>query len=142
MLTRCKFRCIEAKNSGTSEEPIVEATLSVVGGDTPENKEFFKYTPGGVLRFYALRRDVFRLNAEYYADFSAVGETEPAASSAAGEGGPSSDVPAASAAAPPEAEAASAPEPTHAFPGSGDPGDHSPPFDDPPLQERPVGEPA
>lgn len=70
MITRCKFKCIEAKNSGTAEEPNVEVSLSVVGGDTPENKEFFKYTPGGVLRFYSLRRDVFVLNREYYADFT------------------------------------------------------------------------
>ncbi len=70
MTTRCKFKCIEAKNQGTAEEPNVEVTLTVVGGDTPENKQFFKFTPGGILRFYSLKVDVFKLNQEYYLDFT------------------------------------------------------------------------
>jgi hypothetical protein len=72
-LTRCKFKCIEARNIPESDgTPSIEVSLSVVGGDTPENKEFFRFTPGGVLRFYSLRRDVFKLNAEYYVDFTEV----------------------------------------------------------------------
>lgn len=76
--TRCKFRCIEAKNVPDGKgEPCVEVTLTVVGGDTPENAAFFKYTPGGVIRFYSLRRDAFKINAEYYVDITSV-EPDPA----------------------------------------------------------------
>ena len=82
--TRCKFRCIEARNQPADDgTPNVEVTLTVVGGDTPENKKFFRYTPGGVLRFYSLRREVFELNKEYYVDFteadalSATGSPQP-----------------------------------------------------------------
>lgn len=69
-ITRCKFRCVEAKNHGSAEEPSVEATLCVVTDGSDENREFFKYTPGGILRFYNLKRDVFVLNSEYYLDIS------------------------------------------------------------------------
>jgi hypothetical protein len=71
-ITVCKFRCIEAKNTPTADgEPCVEVTMTVVGGDTPENKAFFRFTPGGTLRFYSLKRDVFDMNGEYLVYFVA-----------------------------------------------------------------------
>ncbi len=71
--TRAKFRCHsleEVKNS----EGVVEgrtAKFHPVYGDTPENKEFFKASPGGSLELYYVNPNVkIEANKEYYLDLT------------------------------------------------------------------------
>lgn len=66
---RAKFKCIE-KHLKEDGENII---LQPVYGDSPENKDFFKYTPGGKIELFTINKsasDAFIPGKEYYVDFT------------------------------------------------------------------------
>lgn len=67
MKTRCKFRCDSITDNGDN----FNAAFSVVYNGSPENKEFFKYTPGGQLTLNVVNNAVkFEVDKEYYLDLT------------------------------------------------------------------------
>ncbi len=73
-MVRCKFRCHckEVHNAGTDQEAAT-IKMSPVYGESPENKEFFKYTPGGDFTVYTVNKaaaDQIEQGKEYYIDIS------------------------------------------------------------------------
>jgi hypothetical protein len=73
-MVRCKFRCHykESFNAGTDQENAL-IKMSAVYDGSPENKEFFKYTPGGDINFYTVNKaaaDQITQGKEYYIDIS------------------------------------------------------------------------
>lgn len=71
--TRCKFKCIETGTSasGNTENPFYHrAKFQAVYGDSPENKEFFLWTPNGTLEVSTLRKQSFEAGKEYYLDIT------------------------------------------------------------------------
>ena len=74
MTIRCKFVCSQkAENiDGTTN-----ATFSAVMNGSPENKQFFKYTPNGTLSFGCANKDASKnivVGREYYVDLTEVYE--------------------------------------------------------------------
>ena len=68
-MVRAKFR-VESKTETTSGICI---DLSVVTGDSDENKKFFKWTPYGTLKMGTLNDEAsaqFVVGKEYYIDFT------------------------------------------------------------------------
>ena len=79
MRVRTKMRCdaieLNADGSGGS------VSLSPVIGGSPENDEFFRFTPSGRLVLSTINAVAFRqfeLGKEFYVDISAVEPAEPA----------------------------------------------------------------
>lgn len=71
-MVRCKFKCHykEVYNAGTEQET-AQIKMSPAYGESKENKEFFKYTPGGELNFYTVNKaaaDQIEQGKEYYID--------------------------------------------------------------------------
>lgn len=67
MITRCKFVC------NLKDEKTGYSCFSPVYSGSEENKQFFKYTPGGELRFFTVNASVynnFEMGKEYYIDIS------------------------------------------------------------------------
>jgi hypothetical protein len=71
MATKAKFMCQSvAKRVGWAQVPFVyEAEFFAVGGDAPENKEFFAATPSGSIKLSTVRSDHFKPGKEYYVTF-------------------------------------------------------------------------
>lgn len=66
-MVRCKFSCSFKRET----EQGVDLSFAPVYTGSPENEEFFKYTPGGNLSFYTVNKSaaaVFELGKEYYID--------------------------------------------------------------------------
>ena len=71
---RCKFRCHlkEVSQAGTPHETAL-IKMSPVSSGSPENQEFFKYTPGGDITFYTVNKaaaDQIEQGQEYYVDIT------------------------------------------------------------------------
>jgi hypothetical protein len=71
-MVRCKFRCHfkEVHNAGTADETAT-IKMSPAYGESPENKEFYKYTPAGDISFYTTNKaaaDQIEEGKEYYID--------------------------------------------------------------------------
>lgn len=66
--TRCKFKCVDTgENYDTfwaRFEPVMEGS--------EENKQFFKYTPGGQLHLHVINKQYFEQGKEYYLDITEV----------------------------------------------------------------------
>lgn len=70
MLTRCKVTCNYIHQSDVNGSHLI--FTPVVDG-SEENKQFFKYTPGGQIQFYVTNEAVasrFEMGKQYYVDFS------------------------------------------------------------------------
>ena len=71
---RCKVLCTEVAHSayknGSTLEKQFKARFTPVYGDSPENKEFFKYTPSGSIELGTIREHLFEAGKEYYVDFT------------------------------------------------------------------------
>lgn len=72
---RCKMRLVELGKrhyfDSTPSETV--AVFYPVQGDSPENKEFFQYTPSGRIELGVLNERVasqLELGADYYVDFT------------------------------------------------------------------------
>ena len=64
-MVRCKFECIRK----TIYEDWVEYEFSAVTQGSEENKNFFKFTPNGTLKFGCVNPTVdFIVGKEYYLD--------------------------------------------------------------------------
>lgn len=66
---RCKVVC----NHKSTTETDARLSFSPVYTGSEENKEFFKYTPGGDFSIYTVNLAVaekFEMGKEYYVDFS------------------------------------------------------------------------
>jgi hypothetical protein len=73
---RCKVHCSEKRPEGATGDGMYLAFAPVYSG-SEENKEFFKYTPGGTIQFFVLNKpaaDKFEVGKEYYVDFTPAGE--------------------------------------------------------------------
>ncbi len=72
MSTRCKFTCHSVTDFGETQE--VKFT-PVVNDSCTENKEFWKWTPSGLLEFHTLNKSIkFFPGKEYYLDISLADE--------------------------------------------------------------------
>ncbi len=64
--TICKFVCISKTIRGAGENQTNQFEFTPVTGDSPANKEFWKWTPSGKLEFQCLNPQVeFAVGAEY-----------------------------------------------------------------------------
>lgn len=79
MSVRCKFRVDSYETRLESNKPdaqeIRTVKLSVVYGDTEENKRFFKWTPTGTIQIGMLNKEAweqFPLGAEVHVDFALI----------------------------------------------------------------------
>ena len=73
MTVRCKFVCTETGQvrSHNTENPVLHsAKFSAVYGDSPENKEFFMYTPAAELSLGIVKKQHFEVGKEYYLDIT------------------------------------------------------------------------
>lgn len=71
MSVRCKFKCIETGQSSMGEEVLHNAKFRAVFGDkSPENREFFKYTPSGELTLGVVKEQHFEAGKEYYLEIT------------------------------------------------------------------------
>ncbi len=70
MPTKCKFRCSSKTNNDNQSFDIrLEAVIS----GSPENDNFFKWTPSGSLIMQTINTDAakqFEVGAEYYIDIT------------------------------------------------------------------------
>lgn len=69
-MTRTKFRVTQVAHNEGSMSTV---SLVVVTKDSPENKVFFKYTPGGSISLTVVNPEVaskFVPGKEYYVDFT------------------------------------------------------------------------
>jgi hypothetical protein len=73
MPTRAKFTCQEVRQYVNGGVLVYDSKLSAVIGDTPENKEFWKWTPSGSIVLSTVKADHFIPGRNYYVDFT---ETE------------------------------------------------------------------
>lgn len=65
--TRAKFKCVSVTDHGHAKD----AKFHPVTGDTPENKQFWKFTPSGHLELSYINPDVtFVPGQEYYLDIT------------------------------------------------------------------------
>jgi len=77
---RCKFRCngVEetlqcVSNPDTNAwewKTLYKARMTVVTGETPENKSFFQWTPCGEISVGLLKEKQFIVGKEYYVDIT------------------------------------------------------------------------
>lgn len=74
--TRCKVICTRVSESSygykENEEAMYEAEFSAVHGGSPENDQFFKYTPTLTLKTGILKKQPFQRGKAYYLDFTEV----------------------------------------------------------------------
>lgn len=78
--TRCKFVCNSITRSMSSKynsetkqyesAPLDTANMSVVSGNSEENKQFFASTPSGTLQVGLHTPGVFEVGKEYYVDIT------------------------------------------------------------------------
>ena len=66
-MTRAKFLCVEVTHTTSGRK----VKLQPVTNTCPENAEFFKWTPSGIIEMGILNPDVkFEVGQNYYVDFS------------------------------------------------------------------------
>jgi hypothetical protein len=74
MATRLKVVC-GFKQTNPENKDAQLLTFNAVTSGSEENKQFFKYTPGGIFQFYTINAEAaaqFEIGKEYYIDiFSA-----------------------------------------------------------------------
>lgn len=82
-MVRAKFRVESYETRLESNKPdaaeLRSVKLSVVYGDSEENKKYFKWTPSGSIQIGMLNPEAwkqFPLGAEVYVDFSLVSDTQ------------------------------------------------------------------
>jgi hypothetical protein len=71
-MVRCKFKC-GGKTQRTDQSGVdfvYDYDFFAVYNGSQENKEFWKYTPGGTLKVTAVRSDLFDVGKEYYLDIT------------------------------------------------------------------------
>ena len=78
---RAKFRLnsYETQLDYRTKEELRSLKLSVVTDGSPENKEFFKYTPNGHIEIGVLNPSAwkqFELDKEYYVDFTPASQAQ------------------------------------------------------------------
>jgi len=74
-MVRAKFRCHWKDEQKNAEGEVLSATikLSPVSSGSEENKEFYKYTPGGEMNLYTVNPVVaaqIEVGKEYYIDIT------------------------------------------------------------------------
>jgi hypothetical protein len=70
MTTRCKIVCqAVTKTLYADGEFGYESRFSFVTSGSPENEQFYKWTPGGEVRVAITKNDVFVPGKQYYLDF-------------------------------------------------------------------------
>lgn len=73
IMVRAKFRVSSYETFLDHGEELRRIKFNVVVDGSPENKEFFKWTPSGQIEFGTLNRkawEQFPLGAEMYVDFT------------------------------------------------------------------------
>lgn len=73
-MVRCKVKCDAKEVSGAgTESECAHIKMSPVYDGSEENKEFFKYTPGGNVEFFVVNKvaaDQIEQDKEYYIDIT------------------------------------------------------------------------
>lgn len=75
MRTVCKFRCDTA--SPEDGEGPHTASFSPVYCGSPENEQFFRYTPSGSISLAVVRQQLFVPGKEYYVTFEEAPKAAP-----------------------------------------------------------------
>lgn len=68
---RCKFKCTRVATASDGVGTQHEAEFQAVYSGSPENEQFFKYTPSGSLKLSVTREQAFAAGKEYYIDVTA-----------------------------------------------------------------------
>ena len=79
VVTRCKFTCAQVTHRKDGNGMAYDYVFLPVLQGSPENTEFFKYTPSGRLEFSGIKADGFEVGEEYYLDLSLAVQPAPAA---------------------------------------------------------------
>ncbi len=66
MSVRCKMTCHTVKATGDG----FEAEFQAVSDGSPENEEFFKYTPAASMKLAIVAKNHFEPGKTYYVDIS------------------------------------------------------------------------
>jgi hypothetical protein len=74
MSVRCKFRCYFVETHGEGENKVDLVRMNAVIDGSEENKQFFRFTPGGSFDIYNSNpSNKFEIGKEYYLDITEVG---------------------------------------------------------------------
>jgi hypothetical protein len=66
--TRCKFRCNSVEKHLSGSDVVYTAKMDAVYDGSPENEEFWKWTPSGQFNVSCVKHDRFVCGKEYYID--------------------------------------------------------------------------
>lgn len=72
-MVRCKYQCQSITKRAVyndKSKALYEAEFTAVMDGSPENKEFFAYTPSGSLKVGQYKADLFEVGKSYYLDIS------------------------------------------------------------------------
>lgn len=69
-MVRCKFVCMSRREYKSGSDIVYDYEFNAVYGDSPENKEFWKWTPTGKLNVSTVKDKTFEVGKEYYVDLS------------------------------------------------------------------------
>lgn len=72
-MVRAKFLVTEKKENHATPESVFTITMNPVTSGSPENDQFYKYTPGGQLVLSVLNADAaaaLEVGKQYYVDFT------------------------------------------------------------------------
>lgn len=67
-MTRCKFICNSKREYKTGDIVAFDYAFSAVYGDSPDNKEFWHYTPAGQLNVSVVKDGTFEVGKSYFLD--------------------------------------------------------------------------
>jgi hypothetical protein len=70
---RCKYVCREIVTREGTRDPegkLYEVRFSPVTSGSPENEEFYKWTPAGELKIGTIKRMPFEVGKSYYLDIT------------------------------------------------------------------------
>ena len=68
-IVRAKFKCVSVTTTLDGKRFVHSYKFQVVMSGSPENDEFFRYTPAGWLELSSVKDDLFEIGKEYYLDF-------------------------------------------------------------------------
>jgi len=79
MKVRAKFTCIEMTEGmgGRKGRNLYSYKFYPVTEGSPENEQFFAYTPSGQLQLSSINEGLFEVGEEYYLDFTLVAKPAP-----------------------------------------------------------------
>lgn len=67
---RCKFKCQSKREYTSMGKKLFDYQFNAVMDGSDENKKFWEWTPSGSITVTSVKADDFKIDGEYYVDFS------------------------------------------------------------------------